>query len=372
MWSGHYGNILGSASQETANALIEAAETGTHTGVLNDQQIRLASLIKEAVPEMELMRFCTSGTEATMYACRTAKAYTGRDLILKIEGGWHGGNIELSHDIRPSSGKSSTVSGTVALPFNNLEATENILKQVAYNAAAIIIEPVIGSGIGIPAKEEYLKLLRSFCDKTGTVLIFDEVITGFRFRFGSVAPLLGVMPDMFTMGKIIGGGLAIGAYGGKREIMHTIEEKNLLVGGGTFSATPVSMSAGFNTLTTLKNCDYGLLNNTGDTIREKIASCMAKYTDKVHVTGVGSVLFMHFLNTPSKSISDKSSDFLSFVDRETEKLFKIALILEGVYSMHSGGALSFAHLKIDNLSKKLEDAYRNSIEAVLDEKGMVS
>ncbi|QAR31873.1 aminotransferase class III-fold pyridoxal phosphate-dependent enzyme [Geovibrio thiophilus] len=368
LWCGHYGNILGHASTETAAALREAAENGTHTGTLNEQQIKLASLIKSAVSEMELMRFCTSGTEATMYAVRTAKAYTGRELIVKIEGGWHGANSELSYDIKPPFNRLTGTGGTISLPFNNMEATADVLEKVGDNAAAIIIEPVIGAGGGIPAKKEYLQMLREFCDRTGTVLIFDEVITGFRFRFGSVSPLLGVTPDMFTMGKIIGGGLAIGAYGGRREIMRTITDKKIVVGGGTFSASPVTMNAGFNTLSTLKKADYSLLNSAGDNIRERIKTTVCKYTDKACVTGFGSFFFLHFLNEVPQEVTCRPSRLLPAMDSNTERLFKIAMILNGVFTMHSGGALSFAHLKTEKLSDTVIKAYENSLEAVFDER----
>lgn len=367
LWCGHYGNILGHASPETAAALREAAENGTHTGTLNEQQIRLASLIKSAVPEMELMRFCTSGTEATMYAVRTAKAYTGRELVLKIEGGWHGANSELSYDIKPPFNRLTGSGGTISLPFNNMEATADVLSKVDDNAAAIIIEPVIGAGGGIPAKEEYLRMLREFCDRTGTVLIFDEVITGFRFRFGSIWPLTGVKPDMFTMGKIIGGGLAIGAYGGRKEIMSTITDKKIVVGGGTFSASPVTMNAGFNTLTTLKKADYTALNSAGDTVRERIKASVSKFTAKACVTGFGSFFFLHFLNDVPQEVTCRPSRLLPAMDRETEKLFKTAMILNGVFTMHSGGALSFAHLKTAGLSDIIIKAYEDSLEAVFSE-----
>ncbi len=367
LWCGHYGNILGHASPETAAALLEAAENGTHTGTLNEQQIKLASLIKSAVPEMELMRFCTSGTEATMYAVRTAKAHTGRELVVKIEGGWHGANSELSYDIKPPFNRLTGKGGTISLPFNNMEATADVLEKIGDNAAAVIIEPVIGAGGGIPAKKEYLQLLRDFCDRTGTVLIFDEVITGFRFRFGSISPLIGVTPDMFTMGKIIGGGLAIGAYGGKKEIMQTITEKKIVVGGGTFSASPVTMNAGFNTLSTLKNADYETLNAQGNTIRERLKKSVARYTHKACVTGFGSFFFVHFLNEVPQEVTCRPSRLLPVMDAETDRLFKIAMILNGVFTMHSGGALSFSHLQTAGVSDIIIKAYEDSLEAVFNE-----
>jgi glutamate-1-semialdehyde 2,1-aminomutase len=364
LWCGHYGNILGHRNKATNEALIEATEIGTHFGTLNLKQMKLAELIKTAIPQIELMRFCSSGTESTMYACRVAKAFTGRELIVKIEGGWHGGSNELSNDAKPPFNSNSSLS----LPFNDSETTSNILKKIGSNAAAIIIEPVLGAGGGIVADTEYLQLLRKFCDETGTLLIFDEVVTGFRFRFGSIAPLLGVMPDLFTLGKIVGGGLSIGAYGGRADIMSTITDKKVIVGGGTFSANPVAMCAGYNTLITLQGSDYSLINNLGHNIREGLQRIVSRVTDKAVVTGMGSFFFLHLLNKKLESNYINPSILLPIVDTESEKLFKLSMLLHDVYTMHSGGALSFAHLDISGIENTILSAYSESLEELSNER----
>lgn len=365
LWCGHYGNILGHKSKETNAALAEAAEIGTHFGTLNIKQMKLAELIKTAIPQIDLMRFCTSGTEAAMYACRTAKAYTGRDLIIKIEGGWHGASSDLAYDVKPPFNSGD---GMLSLPFNDLELTEKILSTARSQAAAIIIEPVLGSGGGIAADTEYLQMLRRFCDETGALLIFDEVITGFRFRFGSAAPLLGVMPDLFTLGKIIGGGFSVGAYGGRKDIMSVIPQKKVMVGGGTFSANPVAMSAGFNTLHTLMTADYSVINTAGERIRHGLKEILAKHTDKACVTGIGSFCFLHLLTEKTGDCGLNPSRLLPIIDTEAEKLFKIAMIMQGVYTMHSGGALSFAHTEIKDADRLILSAYSAALEELAGER----
>jgi glutamate-1-semialdehyde 2,1-aminomutase len=366
LWCGHYANILGHRSPEVTEAMQEAAKCGVHLGLLNTHQIKLAEKIKQAVPEMELLRFCTSGTEATMYACRVAKAFTGRELILKIEGGWHGGNTELSYDVKPPFNRLSGAGGTISLPFNNLDVTKDILEKINNNAAAIIIEPVLGSGGGIAADKEYLKMLRNFCDKTGTVLIFDEVITAFRFRCGSIWPLFGIKPDMFTMGKIIGGGLPVGAYGGRKDIMSTIEKQKLIVGGGTYSAAPPAMIAGYKTIFTLEKTDYSALNSAGESIKKGISSIIEKSSVNGCVTGFGSFFCVHFLQDGHSAPVCRPSKILPFADKYKDTLFKSAMMINGVYTMHAGGALSTAHMKVPELEKTLLSAYALSLE-MLDE-----
>ncbi|MCX8084854.1 MAG: aminotransferase class III-fold pyridoxal phosphate-dependent enzyme [Calditerrivibrio sp.] len=360
LWMGHYTNILGHANTSIIDEIKEVSRKGIQMGILNEYQLLLAEKIKEAVPEMETMRFCTSGTEATMYATRVAKSYTKRDIVAKIEGGWHGGNTDLSFDIKPPyKGMKENI---ISLPFNDTTTSLDILSKIKGNLAAIILEPILGAGGGVKAEEEFLKEIRAFCDKNGTLLIYDETITGFRFRFGSIWPIFGVKPDLFTFGKIVGGGFAIGVYGGKKDIMDVIKKGEIITGGGTFSEHILSMAAGYKTLSLLEKKDYNRLNNKGEKLKKTIEGFIPKNIN-AFVSGYGSLLSIHFL-TRGDIQKNKPSSFLSYLDYEKESLFKIAMILNGVYTMHSGGCITFAHKKTD--INQIILAYKNSFEALAD------
>lgn len=357
MWMGHYANILGHCNPSILEAIDKVKKDTLQIGVLHRWQIELGEMIQEALPEMELMRFCTSGTEATMYVTRVAKRFTGRDIVAKIEGGWHGGNTDLSFDVKPPY--SGVKDGAISLPFNDTEKTIEILDRFKGSIAAIIIEPVLGAGGGIKVENDYLKTIRKYCDSYGTLLIYDETITGFRFRYGSIYPIIGVKPDLFTMGKIIGGGFAIGLYGGRKDIMSIIQKGDIITGGGTFSAHPITMAAGIATLKLLKNSDYERLNSMGDHLRNKVSELFHRTGIKAFVSGYGSMIAIHFYK--AKKINKLCpSTFLGNIDSEKEDIFKILMILNGVYTMHSGGAISFAHSESD--MEVIYNAYKSSLE----------
>lgn len=349
LWMGHYSNIMGHSHPDITEALSFVISKGIHTGTANIHQLKFAKKLQSAVPELESLRLCSSGTEATMYALRVARAYTGRDLIIKIEGGWHGGNSDLSYSIKPPFDQPSTEGlrtfpPTLSLPINNIKKAKQILESCNNKAAAIIMEPVLGAGGGIKADNEFVKMLRDYCDTTGTLLVFDETITAFRFRYGSISPIFDVEPDLFTMGKIIGGGLHIGMYGGKADIMKIIEAKQLIVGGGTFSANPLSMTAGFAMLELLEFANYDQLNNAGLDMIEYIKKITDNISD-IKVTGYNSLFALHFDN------------------KKKENLFRLAMILNGVFTMHGGGTLGFTHLKND-IIQNIKDTYSCSLEQI--------
>ncbi|MCA1927085.1 MAG: aminotransferase class III-fold pyridoxal phosphate-dependent enzyme [Calditerrivibrio sp.] len=362
IWMGHYANILGHCNPSAREAINKVTGDMLQMGILHRWQGELGELIKEAVPEMELMRFCTSGTEATMYVTRVAKRFTGRDIVAKIEGGWHGGNTDLSFDVKPPY--SGFKDGVISLPFNDVEKTIEILDRFKMKIAAIILEPILGAGGGIKVENEYLKTIRKYCDENGTLLIYDETITGFRFRYGSIYPIIGIKPDLFTMGKIIGGGFAIGLYGGRRDVMSIIQNGDIITGGGTFSAHPVTMAAGIATLKVLKGADYSKLNEMGDKLRDRVSNLFSKTDIKAFVSGFGSMIAIHFYNSENINRICPST-FLGDIDSEKENLFKILMILNGVYTMHSGGAISFAH-SVDDI-EKIYNAYKYSLERMENE-----
>jgi len=360
MWMVHYTNILGHANPEIVEVVSNVARKGLQIGIVNEYQLYLAEKIRSAVPEMEMLRFCTSGTEATMYVTRVARKFTGRSIVAKIEGGWHGGNTDLSFDVKPPYHK---VKGNiVSIPFNDIERSLEILDQFKDDIAAVILEPVLGAGGGVVADKDYLIGIRRFCDDNSSLLIYDETITGFRFRFGSIWPILGVKPDLFTMGKIIGGGFAIGAYGGLKSVMQTIEKGEIITGGGTFSEHVITMAAGLKTLEILETADYNFLNNLGDRLRNFLVDVIPDSIN-AFVSGFGSMIALHFCK--NKEIDKtRPSTFLNEVDIEKENIFKILMILNGVFTMHSGGCITFAHSDED--IKIIFEAYKKSFEQLID------
>lgn len=361
LWMGHYANILGHNPPEVVEFVMESIKNQIHTGTTNIFQLMLAEEIKKAVPELESFRFCTSGTEATMYAIRVAKHFTKKPIVVKMEGGWHGGNSELAHQVKPPF--KDDVPETIGVKFNDINSSLYTLERYRKDIACIIIEPVMGAGGGVAAEKEYLLALRKFCNETGALLIFDETVTGFRFRYGSIWPIFGVKPDMFTMGKIIGGGFGIGLYGGKDEIMRVIEKGGIITGGGTFSAHPASMSSGLATLVALREKDYNELNIAGDTIQKEIHKLLKKYALNTVVRGFDSLFSITFFDETLEDFS--VSNLMAKQSFKKDQIFKIALILNGLYTMHSGGALSFAHLN-DGILDSIIQIYEKTIKELVE------
>ncbi len=255
--------ILGHASEIVQEAVQQAIPASLSFGAPTRKEIEIAELIIEMVPSIEKVRMVNSGTEATMSAIRVARGYTGRDKIIKFEGCYHGhgdsfliaagsGAITLGVPDSPGVTK-GTANDTLTAPFNNLQAVQTLAEANKGNIAAIILEPVPGNmGLVIPDLE-FLQGLRELCTKEGIVLIFDEVMTGFRLAPGGAQELFGVTPDMTTLGKIIGGGMPVGAYGGKKEIMDFVAPAGPVYQAGTLSGNPIAMAAGMAMLQYLKN-----------------------------------------------------------------------------------------------------------------------
>ncbi|NIP62790.1 MAG: aminotransferase class III-fold pyridoxal phosphate-dependent enzyme, partial [Nitrosopumilaceae archaeon] len=251
------------------------------------------------------IRYVTSGTEATMYAVRLARAFTGKKIVAKIDGGWHGYTSDLLKTVNwpfsePESGGLVDEEKIVSLPYNDLEKSLKILDNVKGDLACTIIEPVLGGGGCIPAEKDYLKGIEEFVHKNNSLFILDEIVTGFRFRFGCLYPELKLDPDIVTLGKIIGGGMTIGAICGKEQIMNYAntksfdKKKRAYIGGGTFSANPVSMISGATTLKVLKNSKsiYQKIDSFGKKTRKELNKV---FDGKVITTGRGSLFLTHFL-----------------------------------------------------------------------------
>ncbi len=255
--------ILGHRPPEVIQALRDALENGTSYGAPTELELNLAKMIVEAVPSIEMVRMVNSGTEATMSAIRLARGYTGRDMIIKFDGCYHGhtdsclvsaGSGLATFGIPGSPGVPANLANlTISLPFNNLEAVEVTVKKFGDEIAAIIIEPIAGNmGVVLPEKG-FLEGLRKITTENGILLIFDEVITGFRVSPGGAQELYNIMPDLTCLGKIIGGGLPVGAYGGSRDLMSHIAPVGTVYQAGTLSGNPLAMAAGMATLMMLKN-----------------------------------------------------------------------------------------------------------------------
>jgi len=255
--------ILGHGNIKVLNAIRKALRGGTSFGALCPAEIRLAELITEAFPSIELIRMVNSGTEATMSAVRVARAYTKRDKIIKFEGGYHGHSDQFL--IKAGSGlttfgtpsspgvPASFAANTLTLPYNDLQTFTRLVSEKAKEIAAVIIEPIAGNmGVVLP-KEGFLETIRELTLKYGIILIFDEVITGFRVSMSGAQGLFNIKPDMTTLGKIIGGGLPVGAYGGKKEIMQLISPDGPVYQAGTLSGNPVAMAAGISTIKEIKS-----------------------------------------------------------------------------------------------------------------------
>lgn len=356
-WMGHWSLILGHGKKIIKESLKKQIEKGWMYGTVNEQTIKLSELISKAVPVAEKIRYVTSGTEATMYAVRLARSVTGRKIIAKIDGGWHGYTSDLLKSVNWPFTESESrgilnEEKIISIPYNNLEKSLKILKKYSKDLAGVIIEPVLGGGGCIPAKEEYLKGIQEFVHKNNAIFILDEIVTGFRFRYGCLYPTMNLNPDIVTLGKIVGGGMAIGALCGKKEIMGYADtngkkkSQRSYVGGGTFSANPISMISGYTTLNYLKSkkSTYSKINSLGEFARTNIEKV---FDGKVAVTGKGSLFMTHFLKEDVKNITN-SSDVAKC---DTTKLHKyhFKLIAEDRIFFLPGklGAISEAHTKED-------------------------
>ncbi|MFB5634510.1 MAG: aspartate aminotransferase family protein [Candidatus Nitrosomaritimum aestuariumsis] len=367
-WMGHWSLILGHGPKNVKKSLQTQFEKSWMYGTVNEQTIKLSEIISKAVPVAEKIRYVTSGTEATMYAVRLARSVTGRKVIAKIDGGWHGYTSDLLKSVNwpfTESESSGVINEEkiVSIPYNNLEESIKILKKFSKDLAGVIIEPVLGGGGCIPATPDYLKGIQEFVRKNKSLFILDEIVTGFRFRFGCLYPTMKLDPDIVTLGKIVGGGMAIGVMCGKKEIMEYADttgkkkSERSYVGGGTFSANPASMVAGYATLSELKNSantTYSKLNKLGDMAREGLSKT---FGDKVIVTGKGSLFMTHFANNGITEITN-STDAAKCDSAKLQKYHFKMIAQDGIFFLPGKlGAISMAHTNQD--IKKLIRASEN-------------
>jgi glutamate-1-semialdehyde 2,1-aminomutase len=317
--------ILGHAHPLVEEAVREALLSSPSFGAPTAREVEMAELICSMIPSVEKVRMVNSGTEATMSAVRVARAFTGRDKIIKMEGCYHGhgdsflisaGSGAMTFGTPDSPGVTKgTALDTLTAPFNNLQAVEDLVTLNPDSIAAVILEPVAGNMGCVPPQPAYLKGLRDLCTKKNILLIFDEVMTGFRLSPGGAQQFYGVLPDMTTLGKIIGGGLPVGAYGGRSEIMDTVSPSGPVYQAGTLSGNPMAMAAGLAILRQLKaNPEiYRDIDNTTTFLVRELKLQLARRNLRYTVNNVGSMFTLFFTeSTVSDLDTAKTSDTARF------------------------------------------------------------
>jgi len=347
--------ILGHGHRYVVEAVKKAATRGFSFGAPTIGEVELAEMVIAAFPSMEMLRLVNSGTEATMSALRLARAATGRSTILKFDGGYHGhvdsllvkaGSGGATFNVPDSAGVPKEVTQlTISVPYNDLEAVRAAMTD---DVAAIIVEPVAGNMGCVPPAEGFLKGLREICDENGSLLILDEVMTGFRVSYNGAQALYNVKPDITTLGKVIGGGMPIGAYGASRKLMELVSPLGPMYQAGTLSGNPIAVAAGRATLSVLKNSSiYNDLEERSAEFEAGVKAAAEKHNVPIVVNRVGSMWTIFFTDSPV-------TDFVSADKSNREKFARFfhLMLAEGVYlppSQLEAAFFSAAHAKKDIL-----------------------
>ncbi len=349
--------ILGHADGRVIEAIRETALSGTSFGASNEREIELAVLIKKFVPSIEIVRMVNSGTEATMSAMRLARGFTGREKIVKFEGCYHGhgdsflskagsGVATLGLPDSPGVTK-STAKDTLNAKYNNINSVYELVESNKGEIAAVFIEPVGGNMGCVPADKEFLRQLRDVCTSENILLIFDEVMTGFRLAKGGAQEIYGITPDLTTFGKIIGGGLPVGAYGGREEIMRMIAPSGAVYQAGTLSGNPLAMTAGLETLKIIDaDADfYAKLEAKSKHLADGILNAVNELNLNFTLNRVGSMLTLFFTD---QTVID--FDTAKTSDTDTFSRYFNALLEAGIYlppSQYESWFVSIAHTRED-------------------------
>ena len=355
--------IVGHCHPEVMREVQDAMKDGSSYGAPSPREIQLAELVRERMPWVQKMRFCSSGTEATTAAIRVARGFTGRDDILKFDGCYHGAGDALL--VKAGSGvetlglpdspgvPADLAKHTLTLPFNDLAAVEQLFEKKGKDLAAVIVEPVVGNmGVLVP-RPGYLEGLLAVCRKHGALLIIDEVMTGFRVSSGGACGLYGLAPDLVTFGKVIGAGLPVGAFGGRPDVMDRVAPAGPIYQAGTLSGNPMAMAAGYASLKLMTPAAYEKLEATSAKVAEGLAAAAQEAKVPVQVNRVGSMLTVFF---SAKPVFDAAS--ARACDTKRFGVFFHALLENGVYfppSQFEAAFLSTAHTD-DDVEKTLRAA----------------
>ncbi len=359
-WGPH---LFGHNPQFIKEALFEAVDNGVSFGAPTEIEVKMAKLIIEMVPSIDMVRMVNSGTEATMSAIRVARGFTKKDKIIKFEGCYHGhadyflikaGSGALTLGVPTSPGVTKNIAkDTLIAEYNNINSVKNLILKNKNQIAAIIIEPIAGNMGVVPAEKSFLKGLRTLCNENNIVLIFDEVMSGFRVAAGGAQQLFGIKPDMTTFGKIIGGGLPVGAFGGKKEIMEMIAPSGPVYQAGTLSGNPLAMSAGFAALNYIKNNPdiYNSLEGISSYLANGFKSNLKKIKKSFAFNRIGSMMCMFFTE-------EKVTNFKTAVKSDTLVYGRYfhEMLNQGIYfapSQFEAIFISAAHTKED-LDKTIE------------------
>ena len=368
-WMGHMALILGHTPKAVIEAIKRQSEHGTHFGTANAIAAELGDRVRSLVPCAEKVRFCCSGTESTMYASRLMRAYTGNRIILKAEGGWHGGNLPLHKgvtspfEIPESRGiLPEEVANTKTFVYNDVEGARRSIHRHRDDLAGVIVEPVQGGAI--PAHTEFLKALREETEALDVLLAFDEVITGFRLGLGGGQEYYHVTPDLCTLGKVLGGGMPIGAVCGSDELMALVDPTSTKlkgdftwIGGGTFSGNPMTMTAGNAMLRLLANAEgsvYGKINRLAEWARTDIDTIFSEYDVPSYTGGLTSLLMTFFLTAEGLPVTSKTH-VITNTDPQLQHAYYLYLMTHaGIFFLPAHtGAVSYAH-EDEDIDRMLE------------------
>ena len=347
--------LVGHAHPEVTEAICRAAMRGTSYGAPCEDEVRLAEEVCAALPSVEMVRMVNSGTEATMSALRLARGVTGRDKMIKFIGGYHGhgdaflasaGSGVATFSIPGTPGvPASTVADTLLAPYNDLNAVKALFEAWPDQIAALFVEPVAGNmGLMLP-QPGFLKGLRELCTQYGALLVFDEVITGFRLSYAGAQGRFDIMPDLTTFGKIIGGGLPVGAYGGRADIMKHIAPEGEVYQAGTLSGNPLAMAAGLATLNILKHADYDALEARVHAFVEELQSILREKGVSVQIPHIASLFTIYFTEAPLMDFAGVQT-----TDQKLFETFYKQMREQGIFmapSAFEANMLSFAHTDED-------------------------
>jgi glutamate-1-semialdehyde 2,1-aminomutase len=352
--------ILGHAHPAVVDAASQQLAKGTAFNAANRHAVELAEIIADRVPSVELVRFCNSGTEATMMAVRAARAFTGRPTIVKMQGAYHGSHDDftVAYGEAPSGTMPGTAAHVLEVEFNNKEDLTHVMAEHGHEVAAVIVEGLLGAGGMLPPEDDYLRHIRAETEQHGALMVMDEVIS-LRLARGGAQDRYGVTPDLTAMGKIIGGGFPVGAFGGRREIMERYSplHERPLTHSGTFNANPITMAAGVAAMKELDADAIGYINRLGERFAGGVRRIAGDQGLPLVATGAGSLRNLHVAERPPRHAAEAAA-----TDREVLRLLHLRLLLDGIL-IAPRGMVAFSTVtteqEVDRLLTAMDGALRS-------------